>query len=68
MKSIHSDNRGQKKLPLWNVVVLTLVLNYWLHILELVKKNWNGQVKKQNLQPIEIFIFCMVYINIIETW
>lgn len=50
------------------MVVLTLVFNYWLHILQLLKKNWNGQIRKENLQAICISIFYMVYIQKTEIW
>lgn len=58
--------RGQQRIPPWNMVVLTFVFNYWVRILKLFKKNWNGQIKKENLQPISIFY--IAYINITEIW
>lgn len=64
IKSIHSDKRTAEDTSM--EYGGALVFNYWLHILKLFKKTWNGQIK--NLQPIYISIFYMVYIHIIEIW
>lgn len=51
----------EKRIPLWKVVVLTLLFYYCLRILELFKKKWNGLSKKISNKTSSYLNYCLLH-------